>query len=166
MPRIIRFASDTDGSLISTFWNLRSNARSFSKYFLNSSKVVEPIQCNFPFDNAGFIKLAISIDESFPELPAPIIIGISSINKIGSFTTSKAFNIFLILSSISPRYLVPAINAPISRDHIVDPNNGSGTSPSTIFLAKPSTTCVFPVPGSPTKIGLFFVRLANICETS
>ncbi len=38
----------------------------------------------------------------------------------------------------------------------------SGTSPSMIFLAKPSTMAVLPVPGSPTRTGLFLVRLERI----
>lgn len=33
-----------------------------------------------------------------------------------------------------------------------------GTSPAAIRSANPSTIAVFPVPGSPTSTGLFFVR--------
>src|SRR5574344_1790301 len=38
----------------------------------------------------------------------------------------------------------------------------SGTSPRTMRSAKPSTIAVLPVPGSPIRIGLFFVRLLSI----
>ena len=41
----------------------------------------------------------------------------------------------------------------------------SGTSPSTIFWAIPSEIAVLPTPGSPTRIGLFFVLLLKICRT-
>ena len=39
----------------------------------------------------------------------------------------------------------------------------SGTSFSIILKANPSTIAVFPTPGSPTKIGLFFLLLLKIC---
>jgi hypothetical protein len=38
----------------------------------------------------------------------------------------------------------------------------SGTSFSTILLARPSAIAVLPTPGSPTNIGLFFCRLHKI----
>jgi hypothetical protein len=38
----------------------------------------------------------------------------------------------------------------------------SGTSLSTIRCARPSTTAVFPTPGSPIRQGLFFVRRDKI----
>ena len=41
----------------------------------------------------------------------------------------------------------------------------SGTSPVTIFWASPSTTAVFPTPGSPTSTGLFLVRRDSTCMT-
>ena len=45
------------------------------------------------------------------------------------------------------------------------PCKDTGTFPSTIFNAKPSTIAVLPTPGSPTKTGLFFLRLPKICIT-
>lgn len=45
------------------------------------------------------------------------------------------------------------------------PNSFCGTSPSTIFWAKPSTTAVLPTPGSPVKTGLFLVRRFKISIT-
>src|SRR3981189_1420776 len=41
----------------------------------------------------------------------------------------------------------------------------SGTSPLTIFWAKPSTTAVLPTPGAPTSTGLFLVRRESTCMT-
>ena len=41
----------------------------------------------------------------------------------------------------------------------------SGTSPWTIFWARPSTTAVLPTPGSPTSTGLFLVRRDSTCIT-
>ena len=73
-----------------------------------------------------------------------------------SFKT--AFN----LSSNSPLYLAPAINAPISSEKIILSFNPSGTSPLTILSAKPSTIAVLPTPGSPIRTGLFFVLLERI----
>ena len=66
-------------------------------------------------------------------------------------------------SSNSPLYEAPASNAPKSRDKILSFLKLSGTSPDTILCAKPSTTAVFPTPGSPIITGLFFERLFKIC---
>ena len=46
----------------------------------------------------------------------------------------------------------------MSREMRVFPTSEVGTSPSTIRRAKPSTTAVFPTPGSPIRTGLFLVR--------
>ena len=72
-----------------------------------------------------------------------------------------AFN----LSSNSPLYFAPAINAPISRENIILSFRPSGTSPLTILSANPSTIAVLPTPGSPIKTGLFLVLLDNILIT-
>ena len=64
-----------------------------------------------------------------------------------------AFN----LSSNSPRYLAPATSEPKSSSNKVLSFNVSGTSFLTIRQASPSTIAVLPTPGSPIKIGLFFV---------
>ena len=95
--------------------------------------------------------------------PAPTNRWISSMKRIilpsESFISFKtAFN----LSSNSPRYLAPAIRAPISRDHIVFPFRLFGTSPLIIRVASPSIMAVLPTPGTPTKTGLFLVFLDSI----
>ena len=59
----------------------------------------------------------------------------------------------------------PATNKPMSSEMIVLVLRFSGTSPSTIRCARPSTIAVFPTPGSPSRIGLFFVRRERIWST-
>ena len=61
-------------------------------------------------------------------------------------------------SSNSPRYLAPAINAPISNDNTRLCFIPSGTSPLIIRCASPSAMAVLPTPGSPINTGLFLVR--------
>ncbi|MNL35234.1 hypothetical protein D3C87_1572500 [compost metagenome] len=61
-------------------------------------------------------------------------------------------------SSNSPRYLAPAIRAPISNDISFLPTRLSGTSCLIIRKARPSAIAVLPTPGSPINTGLFFVR--------
>jgi len=73
--------------------------------------------------------------------------------------------IFFNLSSNSPRYFVPATSRPISSVTTLLSSNMSGTSLFIILCAKPSAIAVFPTPGSPIKIGLFFVRRPRICIT-
>ena len=71
---------------------------------------------------------------------------------------------FLSLSSNSPETLAPANNDARSKVNILSPLKSWGTSPRTILCASPSTTAVFPVPGAPMIIGLFFVFLDRICR--
>ncbi len=79
------------------------------------------------------------------------------------FLTSA--KVFLIRSSNSPRYLVPATMPEMSRERIRLSCSSSGTSPKAIFLASPSAMAVLPTPGSPMRQGLFFVRRERICTT-
>ena len=51
-----------------------------------------------------------------------------------------------------------ATSAPTSREMTRRPRIDSGTSPSAIRCASPSTTAVLPTPGSPMSTGLFFRR--------
>ena len=69
---------------------------------------------------------------------------------------------FLILSSKSPLYLVPATMLVRSSATIRLSESSSGTSPCAIFSASPSAIAVLPTPGSPIRQGLFFVRLERI----
>ena len=65
-------------------------------------------------------------------------------------------------SSNWPRYFVPATISERSRARIFFDERNIGTAPSTIRVARPSTIAVFPTPGSPRRIGLFFVRRERI----
>ena len=149
--------SSTLGSPTNTFWKRRSSAASFSMYWRYSSRVVAPMQCNSPRARAGLSILPASIAPS--ALPAPTRVWISSI-KISVLPSSlaKSFNTALRRSSNSPRYLAPAIKAAKSNTNKRLLRKLSGTSPSTMRCAKPSTMAVLPTPGSPIKTGLFLVR--------
>ncbi len=121
-----------------------------------------PIQCSSPRARAGLIRFAASIAPS--DLPAPTSVCISSMNSTtspaASVTSAKtAFN----RSSNSPRYLAPAIKAPISSAINLLLRRDSGTSPLIMRKAKPSAIAVLPTPGSPIKTGLFFVRRDKTC---
>ena len=80
-------------------------------------------------------------------------------------TFLEATGVPLTRSSNSPLYLAPATSKPISRETRILPFRFSGTSPLTIRCAMPSTMAVLPTPGSPSRMGLFFVRRARICST-
>ena len=66
-------------------------------------------------------------------------------------------------SSNSPRYLAPAISAPMSSATTRRSRSDSGTSPETMRCASPSAIAVLPTPGSPIRTGLFFVRRERTC---
>ena len=76
------------------------------------------------------------------------------------FLTSS--RVFLMRSSNSPRYLVPATMPLRSRERMRLSSRSSGTSPRTIFRARPSARAVLPTPGSPMRQGLFLVRRERI----
>ena len=87
---------------------------------------------------------------------------ISSMKRMilpAAFTSSSAF---FMRSSNSPRYFEPATIADKSRERIRLCRRVSGTLPSLIFCARPSTIAVFPTPGSPIRQGLFFVLRLRI----
>ena len=162
-PLRILTVSSTEGSSTITLWNLLSKALSFSIYFLYSFKVVAPITCISPRDSNGLSIFAASIAPS--ALPAPTIVCISSINSITFLAFLISFKAFFNLSSNSPLYFAPAIIEAISKDTTLLPLSISGTFPSTIIWASPSTTAVLPTPGSPINTGLFLVLLLNISIT-
>ena len=65
-------------------------------------------------------------------------------------------------SSKSPRYLVPASRAGISRETIRLSRSSAGAWPRLTQRARPSATAVLPTPGSPTRTGLFLLRRERI----
>ncbi|MPN10838.1 hypothetical protein SDC9_158135 [bioreactor metagenome] len=130
-PRRMATVSSTVGSATITGWNRRSSAASFSIYWRYSLRVVAPIQCSSPRASMGLSRFPASIEPSV--LPAPTMVCSSSMNRImrpSDFLTSlrTAFS----RSSNSPRYLAPAISAPMSRAKMVLSFRALGTSPFTI----------------------------------
>ncbi len=154
--------SSTVGWLTNTGWNRRASAASFSTCLRYSSSVVAPMQCSSPRASAGFSRLEASIAPS--ALPAPTRVCISSMNRMippsaAVVSESTAFS----RSSNSPRYLAPAISAPMSSESSRLSRIDSGTSPLTMRSARPSTMAVLPTPGSPISTGLFLVRRESTC---
>ena len=119
--------------------------------------------------SAGFSMFAASKLPPEPPLPAPMIMCISSMNTMLLGSAENAAMICFIRSSKSPRNFVPATSVATSRFQIVLSASTSGTSPSMMRLANPSTITVLPTPGSPVMITLCLLRRATIwqiCSTS
>ena len=68
-------------------------------------------------------------------------------------------------SSNSPRYFAPATIEASDKEMTFLSCSMYGTEPSTMRCASPSAMAVLPTPGSPKRIGLFFVRRARIWMT-
>ena len=94
--------------------------------------------------------------------PAPMIVWISSMNRRTSPSSITSAITFLIRSSNSPRYLDPATIPDKSSVRTRFSAMVSGTFPSIIIWARPSTTAVLPTPGSPIRHGLFLVLRLKI----
>ena len=137
-------------------WNRRSSALSFSMYLRNSSSVVAPMHCTSPRARAGLSTLEASMAPSAP--PAPTRVCNSSMNRIVFLARRTSFMTALIRSSNWPRYFVPATIIARSKTTIRRSRSSSGTPPSTISWARPSTIAVLPTPASPRRTGLFLVR--------
>ena len=161
MARNISMATSSVGSSTLTTWKRRLSAASFSKYCLYSAHVVAAMVRNSPRASAGFNRLAASFWPAWP--PAPIKVWASSINKIIGWVAdwTSWITCFKRFSN-SPFTLAPACNSPISSVCSWTFFKASGTWLFTIFSAKPSTTAVFPTPGSPVKMGLFWRRRIRI----
>ncbi len=116
--------------------------------------VVAPIKRIAPRASAGFMMFAASMLP--PACPAPSNRWISSMNRIGLGSVDASRITDSILSSNSPRYFVPATSEgrEISMTRVLP--SSSGKLPFAMSCAKPSTTPVFPTPGSPIRIRLFF----------
>ena len=127
-------------------------------YFLCSSSVVAPMHRKVPLAKAGLRRFDASIEPS--DFPAPTSRCTSSIKSIiCPWLFSIACNTLFNRSSNSPLYFAPATNNPISRERSFLSNRTSGTSFLNILSASPSAIAVFPTPGEPINIGLFFVLL-------
>ena len=149
--------SSTLGSPTKTGWKRRSRAASFSMFLRYSSSVVAPIRRSSPRASIGLIMLPASTAPSAP--PAPTIVWSSSMKLMISPSASAiSLRTALNRSSNSPRYFAPATIEPMSSATTRLLRRPSGTSPSTMRRASPSTMAVLPTPGSPMSTGLFFVR--------
>ena len=151
------------GSPTVTGWNRRSSAASFSIYLRYSLRVVAPMTRISPRPSAGLIMLAASTAPSAE--PAPTMVCSSSMNRITLPAFFTSARVFLIRSSNSPRYLVPATMPLRSRDRSFLSSSSSGTSPEAMRSASPSAMAVLPTPGSPIRTGLFLVRRDRIWMT-
>ena len=154
--------SSTLGSPTRIGWKRLSNAASFSMCLRYSSSVVAPMVRSSPRASAGLSRFPASIDPS--AFPAPTTVCNSSMKRmicpsLPVTSLMTAFN----RSSNSPRYLAPAINAPMSSAMIRLFCSTAGTSPFNMRIANPSMIAVFPTPGSPINTGLFLVRRLSTC---
>ena len=156
-PRRMPTVSSTDGSPTNTCWKRRSSAASFSMYLRYSSSVVAPTRRSSPRASMGLIMLPASIAPS-PVAPAPTMVCISSMKVMICPADSDLVGTALRRSSNSPRYFRPATMDPRSSEMTVLSRRLSGTSPSMMRCARPSTIAVLPTPGSPISTGLFLVR--------
>ena len=150
--------SSTEGWPTNTCWKRRSRAASFSMYLRYSSRVVAPIMRSWPRASMGLSMLPASMAPS-PPAPAPTTVCISSMKVMTSPPLSViSLSTALSRSSNSPRYLAPATMDDRSSEMRRLFFRLSGTSPSTMRRARPSTMAVLPTPGSPIRTGLFLVR--------
>ncbi len=149
--------ASTDGSPTWTGWKRRSRAASFSTCLRYSSRVVAPIMRSSPRASMGLSMLEASMAPS--AAPAPTTVCISSM-KVMTWPWASAISLRTAFSrsSNSPRYLEPATIEPRSRAMMRRSFRLSGTSPSMMRPASPSTMAVLPTPGSPMRTGLFLVR--------
>ncbi len=149
--------SSTEGSPTNTGWKRRSSAASFSMEVRYSSSVVAPMRRSSPRASIGLIIWPASIAPS--AAPAPTRVCSSSM-KVTTSPSASVISLRTALrrSSNSPRYLAPATMEPRSSEITRLPFSPSGTSPSMMRFARPSTIAVLPTPGSPISTGLFLVR--------
>ena len=78
---------------------------------------------------------------------------------------SSSFNSARMRSSNCPRYFVPATMAVMSRLTSRLPKSTGDVLRVAMSCANPSTMALLPTPGSPMRIGLFFLRRHNISVT-
>ena len=158
----IVYVSSTDVGSTSTFWKRRSSAPSFSMVLRYSSMVVAPMHCICPRASDGFKIFAASIEPGVE--PAPMIVCISSMNIMMLGLFSSSLIMALRRSSNCPRYFVPATTAVISSATMRLSKSIRDVLRSTMRCASPSTIADLPTPGSPMRMGLFFLRRLRICD--
>ena len=159
---ICRVSSLVVGSTC-TFWKRRSKAPSFSMELRYSSSVVAPIHCMVPRARAGFRMLAASMEPGVA--PAPIMVCISSMKMMMSGFCSNSLTSIFMRSSNCPRYLVPATTPVMSSVTRRLLKSMGEQWREAIICASPSTMALLPTPGSPMRMGLFFLRRPRISMT-
>ena len=127
----------------------------------NSSVVVAPMHWNSPLLSAGLSMFAASMVPC--ALPAPMMVCISSMKRITSGLSFSSFMMLRILSSNCPLYFVPATTFAMSSVTILLFQSRRLVLCRTILVASPSTIALFPTPGSPISMGLFFFLRHSIC---
>ena len=121
------------------------------------------MHCISPRANAGFSMLAASSEPGAE--PAPMMVWISSMKTMISlcfFTSSMSLR---TRSSNCPLNCVPATRVAMFSVTMRLFSKGTGTFLVAMSCAIPSTTAVFPTPGSPMSTGLFFFLRQSICIT-
>src|SRR6516225_3281520 len=129
----------------------RAKAASFSIYLLYPSSVATPMHWRSSLSIPVFSRFEAATAFS---VPLPMRLCISSMNRMmppsdAVTSCSTAFS----RSSNSPRYLAPAISAPMSSATIFLSSKLSGTSPEMMRRTTPLTIAVCPTLGSPITPG-------------
>ena len=150
--------SSTDGSPTNTGWKRRSSAASFSMCLRYSSSVVAPTRAQLAarehrLEQVGGVDRALGgaraddrvqlVDEQ-----DDLALGVGDLLEHG---LEPVLELAAVLRARRSARRCRARSTRRSR-------SDSGTSPSTIRWASPSTIAVLPTPGSPISTGLFFVR--------
>ncbi len=146
------------GSTTSIFWKRRASARSFSKTPRNSWNVVEPMQRSSPEASMGLIRLR--------RIHRAARRGTGADDGVDLVDEQDRARLLLELADHRLQALLEiaaVLGASDQRAKIERPDRGSsfstsGTSPSTMRLARPSASAVLPTPASPTYSGLFLRR--------
>ena len=126
-----------------------------------SSSVVAPMHWNAPRLMAGFSMLAASIEPA--ALPAPMRVCISSMKTMMSGFCCSSLMMQRRRSSNCPRYFVPATTLARSSTTRRFFQRVRLMRWPTMRCARPSTMALLPTPGSPMRMGLFFLRRFSIC---
>ena len=150
--------SSTEGSPTYTGWKRRSRAASFSMYLRYSSSVVAPIMRSSPRASIGLSMLPASM--------APFG-GAGAHDRVQ--LVDEGDDLALGVGDLLEHGLQPLLElaAVLGAGHHRRRGRAttsrlclrlSGTSPSAMRRARPSTMAVLPTPGSPISTGLFLVR--------
>ena len=82
-----------------------------------------------------------------------------------SLFSANSLQSFCTRSSSWPLYIVPLVKSVVLKLRTLLCFNSSATFPVAILCARSSTTAVFPAPGSPNRIALFFFLQHKISHT-